>query len=420
MSPVLHFFLVAIAILALLGVILEEKIHVNKAKVTLFLGSIAWMLLFLNAAGSPEGEHTREGFAENLGEISSLWIFLMAAMTFVAYLNKKGVVESLVYLILPKSISERSLLFLVGTFCFFFSSLADNITATLVSMTLILSLKMPVEKTLRFCVMAIFAVNSGGVALITGDVTTLMIFLAGKVTIGDLLILSIPAYIAVLFLGILLARPLKGQVQIEGKASAVKPVEIGIGILFLFTIISTIFLNAFYSIPPVLTFLLGLSAMFLIARFFDEDDDREPILEYIRTIEFETLLFFLGILLLVGMLKEIGVLASLGSIYTHVPASIANYLVGLLSATIDNVPLTAALLKTGLEISRGDWLALTYAVGVGGASLVIGSAAGIVAMSKYKELTFMTYLKFLPFLLTAYTLGYGGALFFSGLFLSAT
>ena len=77
------------------------------------------------------------------------------------------------------------------------------------------------------------------------------------------------------------------------------------------------------------------------------------------------MLFFLGILLLVGMLKEIGVLSSLGQIYNHVPAVFANYLVGLLSATIDNVPLTAALLKTGLVISESEWLALTYAVGVG-------------------------------------------------------
>ena len=73
-------------------------------------------MLFSECGRCPEGEHIRQGFAENLGEISSLWIFLMAAMTFVAYLNKKGVVESLVYLILPKSISERSLLFLVERF----------------------------------------------------------------------------------------------------------------------------------------------------------------------------------------------------------------------------------------------------------------------------------------------------------------
>lgn len=416
MSPLLYFLLVAIAFLALLGVVLEEKTHVNKAKITLFLGSLSWLILFLHSAGQPDAEHIQEGFAENLGEISGLWIFLMAAMTFVAYLNKKGVVESLVYLILPKSIGERSLLFLVGTFCFLFSSLADNITATLVSMTLILSLKMKPEKTLRFCVMAIFAVNSGGVALITGDVTTLMIFLNGKVSIGDLLLLSVPAYLAVLLLGAMLSLPLKGGVQIDGMPAPVRPVEVGIGILFLLTIVSTIFLNAFFGIPPVLTFLFGLSMLFLVARFFDEDNDHDPILEYIRTIEFETLLFFLGILLLVGMLKEIGVLSSLGQIYNHVPAVFANYLVGLLSATIDNVPLTAALLKTGLVISESEWLALTYAVGVGGASLVIGSAAGIVAMSKYKELTFMTYMRFFPVLIIAYTSGYMGVLGVSYIF----
>ena len=170
-------------------------------------------------------------------------------------------------------------------------------------MTLILSLKMKPEKTLRFCVMAIFAVNSGGVALITGDVTTLMIFLNGKVTIGDLLLLECSRVSG----GVVSGRPalfsIERAYRDHGHPSSVKPVEIGIGCLFLFTIISTIFLNAFL-VSPVLTFLLGLSAMFLIARFFDEDYDKEPILEYIRTIEFETLLFFLGILLLVGMLRK--------------------------------------------------------------------------------------------------------------------
>lgn len=408
MPALLTILLVAIALLALLGVILEERIHINKAKITLFLGSLAWMILFLHAGASPHAESIRAGFGENLAEISSLWIFLMAAMTFVAYLNKKGVIENLIYLLLPRALSERGLMFLLGTFCFFFSSLADNITATLVSMSLILSLKMSTDKTLRYSVMAIFAVNSGGVALITGDVTTLMIFLADKVHIGDLLLLIPSAFGAVLLLGLLLSRPLDGSVTIRGQYQPLRRVDIVIGVLFLATILSTIALNAFLGVPPVLTFLLGLGAMFLTAHFFDEENEQEPVLETIRLIEFETLLFFLGILLLVGMLKEIGVLATLGDIYGLMPATLANYSVGLMSALVDNVPLTAAILKADLAIPTAEWLALTYAVGVGGATLVIGSAAGIVAMSKFKGLTFMSYLRFLPLLISAYTAGYAG------------
>jgi len=145
-----------------------------------------------------------------------------------------------------------------------------------------------------------------------------------------------------------------------------------------------------------------------VSRFMSDDSDLDPILEYIRIIEFETLLFFLGILLLVGMLKEIHALDSLVAIYDVLPPLYANYLMGIFSAVIDNVPLTAALLKAGIDMSPGEWLGLTYAVGVGGSLLVIGSAAGIVAMSKVPGLTFAAYMRYLAHLLAAYTLGYAG------------
>ena len=96
--------------------------------------------------------------------------FLLAAMTFVVYLNKKGLIESLIYRFLPQQISERKLLFFIALFAFAFSSLADNITATLISIALILSLKLETKKTIRFATVVVFAVNSGGVAMITGDV----------------------------------------------------------------------------------------------------------------------------------------------------------------------------------------------------------------------------------------------------------
>jgi len=165
-----------------------------------------------------------------------------------------------------------------------------------------------------------------------------------------------------------------------------------------------------FDIPPVLSFLTGLSVMFLVARAYGEDTENHPILNYIRQIEFDTLLFFLGILLIVGSLKEIHALDSFVALYQHMPAWAANYLMGLLSAVIDNVPLTAALLKADVTMSLQEWMALTYAVGVGGSLLIIGSAAGIVAMSKIDELTFGSYLKFFVALIIAYSVGYGSVL----------
>src|SRR5690606_36609160 len=130
------------------------------------------------------------------------------------------------------------------------------------------------------------------------------------------------------------------------------------------------------------------------------------ILEYIRQVEYETLLFFLDILLLVGMLKEIGALDLLATAYARTTPEIGNYSAGIFSAIIDNVPLTAALIKASPSLNTAEWLGLTYAVGVCGSMLAIGSAAGIIAMSKVKGLTFGSHLRYFPFLAVAYSVGY--------------
>jgi len=407
MQSSVQILLLVMAVVAFLGVVLEEVIHVNKAKVVLLFGALSWMVLFIAAPDEAMRGRVQGALNENITDIASLWLFLLATMTFVAYLNKKGLIENIIYRILPGRITERKLLFLTGIFCFVFSSIADNITATLVSVALVLSLNLELRKMLRFATLVVFAVNSGGVSMITGDVTTLMIFMADKVEITNLLLLSLPALLAVLLLAALLSVGLNNEVVIERNAlHELRGVDKLIGALFLLTIIATILLSLFFAIPPVLTFLTGLALMFLIARFFNEDIDNDPILEYIRVIEFETLLFFLGVLLLVGMLQFIGTLQSLTSLYDVMPAMLANFLMGMLSALIDNVPLTAALLKANLQMNAAEWMGLTYAVGVGGSLLIIGSAAGIVAMSKMPGLTFITYLRSFGLLLMAFAFGF--------------
>lgn len=403
-------FLIILALLAFLTIIFEEVIHINKAKTTLFLGALSWIILFASAESGPHREDVQLAFNENLLEIAALWLFLMAAMTFVAYLNHKGLIESMIYKFLPSNISEKKLLFLVATFSFVFSSLSDNITATLVSMTLVLSLKLPADKAIKYAVLVVFSVNSGGVSLITGDVTTLMIFLEGKVAIQDLLWLSIPSFVSVMLLSLLLSFSVSGRITIVTKKLSEDLVGKRIAAIFLMTIIATILLNIYAQVPPVLTFLFGLSIMFLVGRIFYRGDKRDNMLEYIRAIEYDTLLFFLGILLLVGMLKEIKVLDALVELYQIMPISYANYSMGLISSLVDNVPLTAAVLKSSIQMSSAQWLSLTYGVGVGGSLLIIGSAAGIVAMSKISTLNFFSYMKYFVYLLLAYTCGYIGSL----------
>lgn len=398
--------LIALAALALLGVMFEEVLHINKAKITLFFGTLAWMILFISAESPAQTDAVNEGLLHNITEISTLWLFLVAAMTFVAYLNRKGLIANMLNLIMPTNISLKKLMLFTALFSFCFSSLADNITATLVSIALVLSLGLPFNQTMRFAVLVVFAVNSGGVSLITGDVTTLMIFMQKKVTITQLFWLLAPSLLAVMVLTGLLSIGMSGQVKIRKTTQETSSIDYVIAGIFLSTIVATLILNVLFAIPPMLTFLAGMAIMFLVANQLGEDDDQDPIMDYIRYIEFDTLLFFLGVLLLVGMLEHIEALHSLLYLYEMFPPLVANYIMGATSALIDNVPLTAALLKANIAMSVSEWMLLTYAVGVGGSLLVIGSAAGIVTMSKVKGLSFARYGKYFLLLLIAYSVGY--------------
>ena len=397
-------------------IVIEDIIHVNKAKTTLFFGTLCWILLFIFPLHGQSPEQVQELLNENILEIASLWLFLMAAMTFVAYLNSKGFIENIVHRVMPTSISERKLMFLVGVFAFLFSSVSDNVTATLISLAVVMSLKLPPKKLIKYATLIVFGVNSGGVSLITGDVTTLMIFLDGKVTIANLLLLIAPAFMSVMLLAAMLSIGMKGDVTFSKSGKKrIEKTDITIAVIFVSTVISILALSVIYSVPPLLTFLCGLSIMFLVAQFLMRKKDiNKNIIDYVRDIEYDTLLFFVGVLLLVGALKEIGMLSKFTDLYTVMAPQYANYLMGILSAGVDNVPLTAALLKANIVMSQQDWLAFTYATGVGGSMLIIGSAAGIIAMSKVKELTFMSYLRLSLYLLVSYTVGYAGAYYMGG------
>lgn len=394
-----------LAIVAFLMVVLEEVIHINKAKSTLFIGTLCWILAYIFPIHGVPASEISEQLNENLLEIATLWLFLMSAMTFVAYLNSKGFISSLVQRLLPSELHERTLMVILGCFAFIFSSFADNVTATLVSLAVITSLKIEARKRLKYATLIIFAVNSGGVSLITGDVTTLMIFLAGKVSIPNLLLLVGPSLCGVIVLAAMMSVRMRGRVTFSAETKPIERTDIIISIIFIATIFSTLLLNAFFQVPPVLTFMFGLSCMFLVAQYLLRKTDRS-ILNYIREIEFDTLLFFVGILLIVGILKEIRLLDYLTSLYDFMPVEYANYLLGISSALIDNVPLTAAVLKANVDMNMASWLSMTYATGVGGSMLVIGSAAGIIAMSKVKELNFISYLSMFGYLLVAYSVGY--------------
>jgi len=399
----LNLLLISLAVLAFVAIALEDVIHLNKAKSTLFLGTLCWILLFTCAPDHPAIEHS---FEENILDIASLWLFLFAAMTFVAYLNQHSMVEGLVYRLLPASMPQKALLPALALFAFGLSSFCDNITTTLVTIALIKSLRLEPRHNIKLAVLAVFSINSGGAALITGDVTTLMIFTSGKVGISDLFAIVLPGLLACLLLAVTLMPGFEGKLTPQRSVSQASRFDVCVAAIFISTIALTLVINLFVHVPPLLIFIFGLSLVFLLARFMTREDADLPIIDYIRKIEFDTLLFFLGILLIVGMLKEIGALRSIANLYDVFAPNIANFLIGCVSAVIDNVPLTAAVLKSSLEMPLTDWLGFTYCVGVGGSLLAIGSAAGVLMMSKIDGLGFVSYLRFTPQLMLAYAAGY--------------
>ena len=292
-------------------IVIEDIIHVNKAKTTLFFGTLCWIILFISPLNGQSPENIQHQLDHNILEIATLWLFLMAAMTFVAYLNSKGFIQNIVHRVMPSAISERRLMFLIGGFSFLFSSISDNITATLISLAVVMSLKLDPKKLIKYATLIVFSVNSGGVSLITGDVTTLMIFLDGKVSIANLLLLIVPALTSVALLAIMLSFGLNGAVEFtKQQERRIEKTDITIAVIFLSTIMATLTLSVLYHVPPLLTFLFGLSLMFLTAQFLMRKKDvNKKIIDYIREIEYDTLLFFVGVLLLVGALKEVGMLS---------------------------------------------------------------------------------------------------------------
>lgn len=422
-------------VMTFVSIIMEEKIGLEKYKSSMFFGLSAWLVLLIEKSFSSEinlekldhigqaivkiavEEKKNPNFAliehafnEYVLEISILWLFLICAMTFVAYLDKRGWIGDTIMKLLPAKLGEKKFLAIMGGFTFLFSGVADNLTATLVALTIITAV-MPqatADTKIRYGVMIVWAANAGGLPLITGDVTTLMIFVAGKIHMGELLRLYVPAALTTLGLYVYLARGMNGILEIPKEKKKLNPLDTKIAVLFALTIAAILGGHIYFHLPPVLVFLTGLSLMFLL---FAQENRRtkqeSKVLEYVQHVEFDALFFFMGILLVVGALKEVGLLAQVAVLYEVIPTWAASFGIGLVSAVVDNIPITAAMLKADLVLDEKGWMLLTYSVGMGGSILVIGSAAGVVAMTKVKEMTFAAYARYAPVLFLLYTTGFG-------------
>lgn len=382
----------------------EHKLKVNKAALALLTGVMCWVLYILP---SHDIHHVGEQLIEHLGEISGILFFLMGAMTIVELIDAHNGFD-----IISRSInttSKRKLLWIIGILTFFLSAVLDNLTTTIVMITLLRKLISSKEERLMFAGMVVISANSGGAWSPIGDVTTTMLWIGGQITSGNIILkVFVPSVVSMVVPLLFFTFRLKGtfgdQQTKDRSIDVVFEKEkklffyAGIGALLFVPVFKTV-----THLPPFMGMLFGLGVLWVLSELVhkdkdESDKDKFSVLHALRKIDMPSVLFFLGILVAISALQSAGQLSMLAAFMNEKIGNINLVVIsiGLLSAVVDNVPLVAAAMGMyDLSIYPTDhyfWEFLAYCAGTGGSALIIGSAAGVAAMGMEK-IEFFWYVK---------------------------
>jgi len=410
-------------------VIAEEPLRLRKSKPVTVAAGVLWMLIAWAAlrAGHPHlAEEAVKGYLEEYGE---LFLFLLAAMTFVNTMENRLLFRALRSWLVARRLSLRTLFWVTGLLAFFISPMVDNLTTALLMGAVLLAVGAGRPRFLAVgCVNIVVAANAGGAFSPFGDITTLMVWQSEKVGFWHFFSLFLPSLVNWLVPAALMSAAVEpGRPLVEPEEVALRPGAVGVVLLFLGTVALAVYMHAGLHLPPVLGMMTGLGLLKLYgshlrrrARAAQEAPDfgdempegLEAVSGHARTVpvdpqeyfdifkileraEWDTLLFFYGVIMCVGALGTLGWLA-LASQFTYgaLGPTMANVLVGIMSAVIDNIPLMVAVLNMNPEMSTGQWLLVTLTAGVGGSLLSIGSAAGVALMGHARgHYTFLTHLR---------------------------
>ncbi len=416
-------FLVVLFILAYVLIAIEHNININKAAIALVAGVLSWMLIMMN---TPLHEDVNNSLSHHLSEISGILFFLMGAMTIVELIDAhEG------FSIVTKrltGIGSFRLIWVLGFITFILSALLDNLTSTILMISLLSKILPEGRLRLLYAGFVVVAANAGGAWSPIGDVTTTMLWIGGQLSTFNMIQnLIIPSLITLLIPLLILNFIIKKQRLYAGldlsefkmikKSTKDSQLILFIGLTVL---ISVPVFKIIFDLPPYMGMLFGLGIMWCITEILngrrDSVDKKNYSVAYaLRNIDTSSILFFLGILLSISALELSGVLHELSA---QIDQSITNkntvlLLTGFLSAIIDNVPLVAAYQGmyslNDYGVDHSFWQLLAYCSGTGGSMLIIGSAAGVVAMG-LEKITFTWYLKNIGWMAV---LGYlGGYLFY--------
>ena len=410
-------------------VIGEEALHLRKSKPVMFAAGIIWAFVAIAYAGAGDTHGAETAVRHNLLEFAELFLFLLAAMTYINTMDERGVFDVLRAWLVTRGLSYRGLFWVTGGIAFLLSPVADNLTTALLLATVIMAIG---GGNPRFvvvaCINVVVAANAGGAFSPFGDITTLMVWQKGIIPFEGFFVLFVPSLVnwlvpaAIMSFTVSSDRPdtLDEHAELQDGALVV------VG-LFILTIVMAVSAHNFLHLPPVLGMMTGLGVLKLygyqlkrrhgfaapaddhlgessleLEGITDQSDDRgtgatEPfnVFKALERAEWDTLMFFYGIILCVGGLGAFGYL-TLGSelMYGDLGPTTANILIGILSAIVDNIPIMFAVLSVLPEMDRGQWLLVTLTAGVGGSMLSIGSAAGVAVMGQARGIyTFVAHLK---------------------------
>ena len=411
--------IIAIFILGYTAIVFEHNLKVNKAGTALVMGILCWTVYILFAPGGYES--VLHQVNEQMSDISGILFFLLGAMAIVEVIDSHDGFRFITDRI--KSTNKRRLLWIITFIAFFLSAILDNLTTTIIMISLLGKLLGDTKDRLIFSSMIVIAANSGGAWTPIGDVTTTMLWIGGQVsTVGVIKELFLPSLVSTLVpLAIFSVRMNGNAAPPAGKRKKRRGLRLPPALrnsIFFLGVLILLFVPVFKTLthlPPFAGMMLGLGFLWIYTGILYRRHRGSPlkknhlsVTSALHQIDFSTILFFLGILLCVGALQHTGILSSLAGWLERTVGnqSLTVTIIGLISAVVDNVPLVAAAQGMyDFPVDHFFWKFLAYAAGTGGSILIIGSAAGVAAMGLQK-IDFIWYLKRIsPWALLGYLAG---------------
>lgn len=401
----MNILIISIFIIGYFAIAFEHPLKINKSATALLTGVLCWTVYILFGS---DKHAISEQLTIHLGDLAGILFFLLGAMTIVEQIDAHDGFDIITSSI--KTTNTRKLLWIICFITFILSALLDNLTTTIVMVSLLRKLIEDRKVRLFFIGMVVIAANSGGAWSPIGDVTTTMLWIGGQVSAGNIIVkLILPSLISLLVPLLIISVSLKGNSSKPASIPAPTGTRLSAterNIIFFTGLGGLIFVPIFKTIthlPPFMGILFSLGILWVVTEMIhstkdEEEKDALSVANALRKIDTPSILFFLGILVAISALQSTGQLSALaqlmnekiGNLNIIVPA------IGLLSAIVDNVPLVAAAMGmydiTTYPPDSYIWEFLAYCAGTGGSILIIGSAAGVAAMGMEK-VEFGWYLK---------------------------